>query len=51
METDEGYTPLGIAAEKGNEQIIALLLQAGANVNQIMRVGDCTVLLHWLCVF
>lgn len=29
----EGYTPLGIAAELGNEQIVQALLNAGADAN------------------
>ena len=38
LETDDGVTALRVAAEAGADAVVRLLLEAGANVNQTMRV-------------
>ena len=36
---DDGYTPLGVAASRGNKEIIKLLLANGADVNKAINNG------------
>ena len=39
----DGMTALTIAADKGNSEIVRLLLEAGANVNQRTRRQSCAL--------
>ena len=55
---DIGWTPLMLAAQQGDEEIIALLAAAGSNVAQQARAGtaelaSCTALVvsfFWFCL-
>lgn len=44
--TEEGYTPLQLAAMVGNEKIVQMLLENGANPNQVTRDGSMETPLH-----
>jgi ankyrin len=40
----DGVTPLFIAAQEGQREVVALLLKQGADVNAHARIGGVTVL-------
>ncbi len=40
----DGITPIYIAAQEGQREVVALLLTHGANVNAHARIGDVTLL-------
>ena len=40
----DGVTPIFIAAQEGQREVVALLLSHGADVNAQARIGDVTLL-------
>ncbi len=48
--SNEGFTPLHIAAQQGNKEVVALLVEkAVANVNAANKAGATP--LYWACYF
>ena len=37
----DGLSPLMIASEKGHDEVVKTLIEAGANINHTNQVGTC----------
>ena len=37
----DGWSPLMIASEKGNDEVVKSLIEAGASINHTNKVGKC----------
>ena len=37
----DGWSPLMIASEKGHDEVVKSLIEAGANINHTNQVGKC----------